>query len=101
MPRAKAAAKGRSGASCISSGSLTDGHGLAKGGKLLPSQSENAAKPFRRVEAPHSIAFVDDAPGEAWADAGQPRDLLHGCVIDVERTRVNGRGRRRGSDACP
>src|SRR6266536_4864918 len=69
----------------ISSGSFTDGHVLAKRGKLLPSQSEDAAKTVRRVEAPHSIAFVDDAAGEAWADAGQPRDLLHGRVIDVQR----------------
>ena len=44
--------------------------------------------PSGGVEATDSITLVDDAAGEAGTHAGQPRDLLYGGLIDVERPRA-------------
>src|SRR4030095_14185001 len=86
----------------ISSGFLPYGHVFTKRRDLLPPEPEDAAKPVRGVEATDSIALVDDAAGEAGTYAGKPRDLLHGGVIDVERTRIDRRrGRGEGRGASP
>ena len=95
MPSAKAAASGTSGASChlIGLASLANSHVLAQCRELLWSQPQDAPEPFGGAEAAQALALFDNAPREARADAGQPRNLVDAGAVDVQRAGISGCGR--------
>jgi len=72
--------------------SVADDHEILKGGTLLRAESQDAAEALGRLEAAYTFALVDDAASEARSYAWQPRDLLDGGAVDVERPRIR-RGR--------